>query len=68
MRRAAGPCEDANLTERHTRSGRRPFPDAATARYTLQEQMRLTCSLRLNKRLSKVAMSVADTSWAFIDV
>ena len=25
--RAAGPCEDANLTERYTRFGRPPFPD-----------------------------------------
>jgi len=33
--RATGPCEDANLTERHTRSGRPPFPDAATASSTL---------------------------------
>jgi len=34
---AAGPCEDANLTERHTRLGRPPFPDAATACSALQD-------------------------------
>ncbi len=36
--RAVGPCEDANLTERHTRLGRPPFPDAATACSTLQRK------------------------------
>jgi hypothetical protein len=36
--RAAGPCEDANLTERHTRPGRTPFPDAATACSALQKE------------------------------
>ena len=34
--RVAGPCEDANLTERHTRFGRPPFPDVATACSALQ--------------------------------
>jgi hypothetical protein len=39
---AAGPCEDANLTERHTRFGRPPFPDAATACSTLHTLITLT--------------------------
>ena len=37
--RAAGPCEDASLTVRHTRCGRTPFLDAATNLFSIDSAL-----------------------------